>query len=73
MIDSVVQIKHNIKIGEFFLAIAFLISKSKEYQPKKSLVLTEQQVSSFLSNAPDSEHLDVKVNMKTIIKSESKN
>lgn len=61
MLRTVISIKKNIDISKYPLLQSFLKSKSRNYQPKKSTVLTEEEVSHFLSDAPDQAYLVEKV------------
>lgn len=61
MLRTVISIKKNIDISKYVHLIAFLKSKSQGYQPKKSKMLTKQDVTRFLLEAADSSFLLVKV------------
>lgn len=61
MIGKCLQIKENIDTSRFSKTIAFLKRQSTGYEPKKSNVFTAEQVSEFMSKAPDSQWLLEKV------------
>ncbi|KAJ8914224.1 hypothetical protein NQ315_003587, partial [Exocentrus adspersus] len=61
MLKSMVIIKNNIDISQYSKLKAFLKRKNDGYKPKKSKVLTVEQVDQFLSQAPDDQFLMVKV------------
>lgn len=56
--------KKNLDISKYIQLIAFLKRKSDGYKPKKSKVLTRDDVTKFLHEADD-EYLLIKVNPKT--------
>lgn len=64
MLKTTIYIKNNIKIQDYVSLITFLKNQSKGFQPKKSNVLTPEQIKTFLDTAPDDKYLATKVNMK---------
>jgi integrase len=61
MIKSCLKLKQDIDASNFPKSIAFLKRQSVGYQPKKSSVLTANEVSEFMTKAPDNEWLLTKV------------
>lgn len=61
MLKSTIQIKHNINIGSYKKLIAFLKKTSVGYEPKKSKILSKDEVETFLKTAPDDIYLMKKV------------
>lgn len=61
MIKSMVMVKSNIDISKYPKLKAFLKRKNDGYKPKKSKVLTDEQVYQFLIQAPDNNFLMTKV------------
>lgn len=61
MIKSIIMVKSNINISEYQKLKAFLKRKNDGYKPKKSKVLTDEQVNQFLIEAPDNNFLMTKV------------
>lgn len=60
-------VQENINISYYNRLLAFLKQKAKGYVPKKSKVLTGEQVLQFIANAPDEIHLlhKVRINLKS--------
>ncbi|KAB0795169.1 hypothetical protein PPYR_12008 [Photinus pyralis] len=61
MLRSMLSIKRNIDISKFTRLIALLKTFSKGYQPKKSRILDFDQITRFVTDAPDQTFLVVKV------------
>lgn len=57
MIRSCLSVKENIDVSQFPKSVAFLKRQSVGYKPKKSNVLTADEVSTFIVNAHDKEWL----------------
>ena len=61
MIRSCLQVNDNTDISKYPKLLAFLKRNSEGYQPKRSNVLTRDQIEVFLSTADDHEYLMIKV------------
>uniref|UniRef100_V5GRG2 Uncharacterized protein n=1 Tax=Anoplophora glabripennis TaxID=217634 RepID=V5GRG2_ANOGL len=61
MLKSTLRVYKNIEISKFGRLVAFLKSKHKHFQPKKSKVLEKEQIEQFLREALDKDHLMNKV------------
>jgi len=61
MLKSTLNIINNIEIEKYSKLRAFLKSKSHGFQAKKSKILNQQEIKSFLKDAPDQVYLDIKV------------
>ena len=61
MLKSVCSAKHKLDISRYSNLILFLKRQSAGYQVKKAVTLTEEEVSTFLNNAPDEIYLATKV------------
>lgn len=61
MLRTTINLKNNVDISKYPKLCAFLKRKSDGYRPKKSKILTPQQIREFLSSAPDEEYLFTKV------------
>lgn len=61
MLRTMISLKHDIRIQDYPKLQALLKNNSKGYQPKKSMVLTHDQIGEFLKTAPNSKYLAVKV------------
>lgn len=61
MLKTTINIKHNIDISKFSKLLAFLKRKNDGHKPKKSKVLTGEDVEKFLVEAPDDKYLMMKV------------
>lgn len=61
MLKSVINIRENIDISKFPKLLAFLKRKNEGFKPKKSNILTIDQVDQFLREAPDDKYLVMKV------------
>jgi hypothetical protein len=62
MLKAMLNNNHDIDISKFTKLISFLKRKNDDYKPKKSKILTSEQVDMFLTKAPDNEYLMTKVN-----------
>jgi tRNA 2-selenouridine synthase SelU len=62
MIRMMISIKKNVDISKYIQLVAFLKRKSEGYKPKKSSILTKQDVTKFLQEAEDEKWLLTKVN-----------
>lgn len=61
MLKTMLKLKKNVDMGKFFKIIAFLKKKMVGYRPKKSKILSADQVENFLAAAPDETYLLIKV------------
>lgn len=61
MIKAELKIKENVDISKYHKLVAFLKRKSVGYRPKKSKILTREQIDRFLNEAPDTKYLMIKV------------
>ena len=61
MVKSTLSLKENIDTSKFHKCIAFLKRKNVGYKPKKSNVLTSEQVTKFMMEAPNNQWLLSKV------------
>ncbi|KAG4074187.1 hypothetical protein HA402_016215 [Bradysia odoriphaga] len=61
MLKSIIKVKENINIGQYFQLIAFLKAKAKFYKAVKAKAFEEDEVLEFLVEASDHVWLDVKV------------
>ena len=61
MLKTTIRIKENITIENFPKVIAFLKKANAGYKPKKSNVLTRENINTFLQNAPNKQYLMIKV------------
>ena len=61
MLKSMLLVKSNIDISKFRKLLAFIKRKSDGYSPKKSKILTAEQVQQFLIEAVDEKYLLTKV------------
>lgn len=60
-IKSMLLINHNVDISKFPKLIVFLKRNSEGYKPKKSKVLSREQVFKFIHDAPNDSYLMTKV------------
>lgn len=65
MLKAILNTKENINLGKYKKLQAFLKRKSENYLPKKSAILTEDDLSQFLQTAPDETFLLAKVSIRT--------
>jgi hypothetical protein len=57
-------VKNNVDISKFCKLIGFLKRSSNGYRPKKSNILTREQMDRFISEAPDNDYyLMIKVSL----------
>lgn len=61
MLKSTLSLKENIDISKYFKLIAFLKRKNVNYHPKKSSVFSKEEITKFLTEAPE-EYIVIKVN-----------
>ncbi|XP_045466569.1 uncharacterized protein LOC123675267 [Harmonia axyridis] len=61
MLKSVINIREDIDISKFPKLLAFLKRRNEGFKPKKSRILTSEQVDQFLREAPDDKYLMLKV------------
>uniref|UniRef100_A0A6P7GT43 Uncharacterized protein LOC114346084 n=1 Tax=Diabrotica virgifera virgifera TaxID=50390 RepID=A0A6P7GT43_DIAVI len=61
MLKSVINIRVDIDISKFPKLLAFLKRRNEGFKPKKSRILTSEQVDQFLREAPDDKYLMLKV------------
>lgn len=62
MLKSTLSIHQNINISQYIKLRAFLKRKNDGYLPKKSKVLSSQEIQTFLNDAPNNKFLLHKVN-----------
>lgn len=67
MLRSTLLVKENVNLASYKKLNAFLKRKSDAYQPKKSRILTKEQVDQFIVEAPDASFLTTKVRFFTFI------
>lgn len=70
MLKSVINIREDIDISKFPKLLAFLKRRNERFKPKKSRILTSEQVDQFLREAPDDKYLMLKVNLEICLYSE---
>uniref|UniRef100_A0A6P7GK61 Uncharacterized protein LOC114337833 n=1 Tax=Diabrotica virgifera virgifera TaxID=50390 RepID=A0A6P7GK61_DIAVI len=61
MLKSVINIRVDIDISKFPKLLAVLKRRNEGFKPKKSRILTSEQVDQFLREAPDDKYLMLKV------------
>lgn len=61
MLKTTINAYDNIDISKYNRLVTFLKKQSRGYIPKKSAVFEKEQISKYLSEAPDSEYLCEKV------------
>lgn len=61
MVKATLSLKNGIEIEKFSKLRAFLKRSGDGYSPKKSRVLTSEQIEVFLKDAPDRKYLMMKV------------
>lgn len=61
MLKATLSVRDNVDIGSYTKVIAFLKKQSVGHVPKKSKVITAQEINNFLRNAPDETYLLLKV------------
>lgn len=61
MIKSVLKLKRNIDISNFYKLTAFIKKQNVGFKPKKAKILTKENVSNFMNEAPDKIYLLIKV------------
>lgn len=61
MLKATVNLHNNINIARYSRLITFLKRKSDGYKPKKSKILTREEIELFLVDAPDNLYLMIKV------------
>lgn len=63
MLKTTINMKTGINIASFASLLPFLKRKAYGYSPKKSKILTKEQIFKFLKEANDNTYLAVKVNV----------
>lgn len=63
MLKTTIKIYDQCDIGLYSNLIAFLKRNSENYTPKKSSVLSDENIAKFLNDAPDDQFLAMKVNI----------
>lgn len=63
MLKSTIQLKYNINIKNYANLLSFLKRKSSGFKSKKSKILTNEDITIFLNEAPDEIFLAIKVNI----------
>lgn len=61
MVRSTLSINNNVDISKYQKLRALLKRQSDGYKPKKSKILTKQQIETFMEHAPDDTYLMAKV------------
>ena len=61
MLKAVLKIEKNVNIGDYFKLTAYLKKKNVGFTPKKAKIFTKEEISKFLSEAPDDIYLMIKV------------
>lgn len=61
MLKATLSVKENLDIGTYKRVTAFLKRKGVGYEPKKSKVLSREEVNTFLREADDEVYLMIKV------------
>lgn len=61
MLKATVNLHHNIDISKYSKLITFLKRRSDGYKPKKSKILSRNDIERFLKEAPDDLYLMIKV------------
>jgi hypothetical protein len=56
MLKSTINVKNNVNITNYKKLHAFLKKKSQGYRPKKSKILTSNQINTFLKEASDNKY-----------------
>lgn len=67
MLKAVLAVKHDVDISKYSKLRSLLKKQAKGYRPKKSKILTKEQINRFIQEASDKEHLMIKVCHKTCI------
>ncbi|XP_050302598.1 uncharacterized protein LOC126740553 [Anthonomus grandis grandis] len=60
MLKATLAIRHDVDISEYSKLRAFL-KQAHAYKPKKSKILTKEEINKFIQEAPDKEYLMIKV------------
>lgn len=63
MLRTMINIKHGVNITDFHNVTAFIKNKNKGYVPCKAPVFSEEQILSFMTNAPNNMFLATKVRL----------
>ncbi|KAJ8976506.1 hypothetical protein NQ317_005464 [Molorchus minor] len=63
MLKATINLHNNIDISKYSRLIAFLKRKNDGYKPKKSKILSRDEIDVFLNNAPDDIYLMMKVSL----------
>lgn len=61
MLRSTLRIYHNVNLGCYHKLRAFMKAKAKGYKSKKAKVFTQQEIDTFVCQAPDDVYLATKV------------
>lgn len=61
MLKATLNLKENIDISKFCKLIAFLKRQNDNYKPKKSLVFSQEEITKFITEAPDASYIAIKV------------
>ncbi|XP_050302263.1 uncharacterized protein LOC126740331 [Anthonomus grandis grandis] len=61
MLKATLAIRHDVDISEYSKLRAFLKQQAHAYKPKKSKILTKEEINKFIQEAPDKEYLMIKV------------
>lgn len=62
MLKATLAIRHDVDIFKYQKLRSFLKRQAEGYRPKKSKILTKEQVNKFIQEASDREYLMMKVN-----------
>ncbi|XP_050309956.1 uncharacterized protein LOC126745933 [Anthonomus grandis grandis] len=61
MLKATLAIRHDVDISEYSKLRAFLKQQAHAYKPKKSKIITKEEINKFIQDAPDKEYLMIKV------------
>ncbi|XP_050315414.1 uncharacterized protein LOC126749762 [Anthonomus grandis grandis] len=61
MLKATLTIRHDVDISKYSKIRAFLKRQAHAYKPKKSKILTKEEINKFIKEAPDKEYLMIKV------------
>lgn len=67
MLKSTILLKENINISKYFKLIAFLKKQNVNYTPKKSSVFTQDEITNFITHAPDDCYITAKVSTNVLL------
>lgn len=67
MLKSTISLKENIRIENYPRLMSFLKRQNAGYKPKKSFVFSQEEITRFLTEAPDKDFLSKKVFLLIIV------